>query len=86
MNLNAINQIRALVNKNIPFSNTRKPDLINAFKLLKITFWKCFNFVALENVKNEKETDAASAACFQNITYQVDDNVWSLEIRSGIVY
>ena len=28
----------ALVNKNTQFSNTRKPDLIEAFKLVKITF------------------------------------------------
>ena len=27
-----------LVNKNKQFSNTRKPDLIKAFKLVKITF------------------------------------------------
>ena len=29
-------------------------------------------------MKNENETDAASTACFQNIKYQVEDNVWSL--------
>ena len=38
MNLNAINKTWALVNKNTQFSNTRKPDLIEAFKLVKITF------------------------------------------------
>ena len=37
MNLNAINQTCALVNKNTPFSNTRNPDFIKAFKLVKIT-------------------------------------------------
>ena len=36
MNLNAINKTLALVNKNIQFSNTRNPDLIKAFKLVKI--------------------------------------------------
>ena len=38
MNLNAINKTWALVNKNSQFSNTRKPELIEAFKLVKITF------------------------------------------------
>ena len=38
MNLNAINKTLALVDKNTQFSNTRKPDLIEAFKLVKITF------------------------------------------------
>ena len=38
MNLNAINKTWALVNKNTQFSNARKPDLIEAFKLGKITF------------------------------------------------
>ena len=38
MNLNAINQTWLLVSKNTPFSNARKPDLIKAFKLVKITF------------------------------------------------
>ena len=74
MNLNAINKNWAFVNKNTEFSNTRKPDLIEAFKLVKILF----SFFALENMKNENETDTASAACFQNIKYQVEDNVWSL--------
>ena len=68
MNLNVINQTWVLVNNNTPFSNTRNPDLIKAFKLVKITF-ELFNFVELENVKNENETDAASAACFHNIKY-----------------
>ena len=31
MNLNAINETWALVNKNTQFANTRKPDLIEAF-------------------------------------------------------
>ena len=43
-------------------------------------------FLALENVINENETDVASAACFENIKYQVEDNVWCLCIRSGMVY
>ena len=68
---------RALVNKNTPFSNTRNPDLIKALKLVK-----CFNLLVLENVKNINETDAASAVCFQNIEYQVEDNVWSVFIDS----
>ena len=38
MNLNAINKTWELVNKNTLFLNTRKPDLIQAFKLVKITF------------------------------------------------
>ena len=38
MNLNAINRIRALVNMKTLFSNTRNPDLIKAFKLVKIIF------------------------------------------------
>ena len=38
MNLIAINKTWVLVNKNTHFSNTRKPDLIEAFKLVKITF------------------------------------------------
>ena len=38
MNLIAINKTWVLVNKNTQFSNTRKPDLIEAFKLVKITF------------------------------------------------
>ena len=38
MNLNATNKTWALGNKNRQFSNTRKPDLIEAFKLVKITF------------------------------------------------
>ena len=38
MNRNAINKTLALVNKNPQFSNTRKPDLIEAFKLVKIPF------------------------------------------------
>ena len=38
MNLNAINKTCAVVNKNTQFSNTRNPDLIEAFKLIKITF------------------------------------------------
>ena len=29
-------------------------------------------------MKNKNETDAASAACFQNINYLVEDNVWFL--------
>ena len=78
MNLNAINKTWALVNKNTQFSNTRKPDFIEAFKLVKITFENSLTFFALENVKNENETDAASAACFQNISNQVEDNVCSL--------
>ena len=69
MNLNSINQTWALLNKHTPFSNTRNPDLIQALKLIKNNFWKCFNFLAQENVKNENETVAASAACFQNIKY-----------------
>ena len=38
MNFNANNQTCALVNKNTPFPNTRTPDLIKLFKLVKITF------------------------------------------------
>ena len=38
MNLNAINKTLVFVNKNTQFSNTRKPHLIEAFKLVKITF------------------------------------------------
>ena len=38
MNLNAINETWVFVNKNTQFSNTRSPDLIEAFKLVKITF------------------------------------------------
>ena len=38
MNLHAINKTWALVNKNTQFSNTRKTDLIEALKLVKITF------------------------------------------------
>ena len=38
MNCNAINKTWSLVNKNTQFSDTRKPDLIEAFKLVKITF------------------------------------------------
>ena len=38
VNLNAINKTLALVKKNTQFSDTRKPDLIEAFKLVKITF------------------------------------------------
>ena len=38
VNLNVINKIWTLANKNTQFSNTRKPDLIEAFKLVKITF------------------------------------------------
>ena len=60
MNLNVINQTWAMVNKNTPFSNTRKPDFIKAFKLVKITFKKCYNFLAFGYVKNENETDATS--------------------------
>ena len=40
MNINAINKTWALVNKNTQFSNTRKPDLIEAFKVVKISFEK----------------------------------------------
>ena len=29
-------------------------------------------------MKNENETDVASAAWVQNIKYQIEDNVWSL--------
>ena len=29
-------------------------------------------------MKNENETDAATAACFKNMKYQVEENVWSL--------
>ena len=81
MNLNAIYKTWALVNKNTKFSNTRKFDFIEAFKLVKLLL-KCFNFVVLENVKNENETDAASAAYtyFQNIKYQVEEKVWSINI------
>ena len=35
---NAINKTWALVNKNTQFLNTRNPDLIEAFKFVKITF------------------------------------------------
>ena len=66
-NLNAINQTWALVNKNTPISNTRKPDLVKTFQVGKNYFFKCFNFFALGNVKNKNEKDATSAACFQNI-------------------
>ena len=45
-----------------------------------------FHFLGARKYKTENETDAASAAYFQNIKYQVEDNVWSLWIRSGIVY
>ena len=38
MNFNAINKTWLLVNKNTQFSNTRKSDLIEALKLVKITF------------------------------------------------
>ena len=38
MNLHAINKTWALVNKNTQFSNTRTPDLIDEFKMVKITF------------------------------------------------
>ena len=38
MNLNAINKTWALAYKNTQFLNTRNPDLIEAFKLIKITF------------------------------------------------
>ena len=36
MNLNEINKTWALVNKNTQCSNTRKPDLIEEFKLVKL--------------------------------------------------
>ena len=85
MNLNAFDKTLALLNKNTHFSNTRKPDLIKAFQLVKLLL-KMLQFLCAQNVTNENETDAASAACFQNIKYQVEDNVWSLKIRSGIVY
>ena len=35
-------------------------------------------FLCARKCENENESDAASAACFQNIKYQVDDNVSSL--------
>ena len=38
MNENAINKTWSLVNNKTQFSNTRKPDLIEAFKLVKNTF------------------------------------------------
>ena len=78
MNLSAINQTWALVNKNTPFSNTRTLDVIKAFKLVNITFENVSNFLAYGNVRNENETDAASAVCFQNINHPAEDNVWSL--------
>ena len=78
INLNAINQIWALVNTNTPFSNSRNPDLIKTLKLVKISFENASVF-ALGFVKNENETDTASTACFQS-------SVWSLYIRSGRVY
>ena len=68
MNLIAINKTWVLVNKNTHFSNTRKPDLIEAFKLVKITF-KMRQFLCARKCENENESDAASAACFQNIKY-----------------
>ena len=78
MNLNAINKTWALVNKNTQLVNTRKTRFDRSIQVGKNYFWKCFNFLALENVKNENETDAAAAACFQNIKYHLGDNVWSL--------
>ena len=56
----------------------KKPRFDQSIQIGKNNFWKCFNFLALENVKHENETDAASAACFQNIKYQVEDNIWPL--------
>ena len=38
MNLIAINKTWVLVNKNTQFLNTRKPDVIEAFKLVKTYF------------------------------------------------
>ena len=38
MNLNAIYKTWTLVNKNTQFLDTRNPDLIEAFKLVKIPF------------------------------------------------
>ena len=35
-------------------------------------------FLFARKLENENETDAASAACFQNIKYQEEDNVLSL--------
>ena len=86
MNLKAINKTWALVNKNAQFFKYKKPRFNGSIQVGKNYFWKCLNFFAFENAKNENETDAASAACFQNIKYQVEYNVWSLKIRSGIVY
>ena len=60
INLNEINQTWAFVNKNTPFSNTRKPDLIKTLKFVKLLL-KVLQFLGLGNVKNENETDAASA-------------------------
>ena len=34
--------------------------------------------MAFGNVRNENETDATSAACFQNNNHPAEDNVWSL--------
>ena len=35
-------------------------------------------FLGAQKCENENETDAASVACFQNMKYQVEDNVRSL--------
>ena len=77
MDLNAINKTWALVHQNTQFSNTRKPDLIEAFKLAKLLL-KILPFLGALKCDNEKGTDAASTACFQDIKYQVEDNIWSL--------
>ena len=76
MDLNSINKTWAMVNKNTPFSNTRKPDLIEAFKLVKITL-KMLQCLCARKCENENETDTESAACFQNVKYEEEDNVWS---------
>ena len=43
-------------------------------------------FVGARKCKNEIETDATAAVYIQNIKYHVENNVWSLYIRSGLVY
>ena len=77
MNLNAINKTWALINKNTVFKYKKTRFDWNV-QVGKNYFWKCFNFLALENMTNENKTGAVSAACFQNIKYQEEDTVWSL--------
>ena len=43
-------------------------------------------FLSARKCENENETDAAAAAYIQNNKYHVENNVWSLYIRSGLVY